>query len=406
MGNFDCCKTKPLPTCYLVCVNCCKLYHRSCILRSKKNYTLLDGYKIKCCEEENGSILLEKSQLEQTVSDISQESHMKDLHMERMKINHQRFIEEAASREEELNSLIISYENTIAELKNEIRKMRKTAQDSVDKSTQSGMEFHKDFQHISLKEVIPTATVSTQTELTYKQETNVEISTQVSVDDQSNQRKHKLLFVSGADGKGMTKFLLRAAEQKFSVSTIIKQNADDTELLKTAISSSKKFSKRDIVVLWPNDCKQFLVDGLQNKMDHCNTIILGPAYRLCFSYQNERIYKNNIEMVKNISVRSQKTLSFLDTNSVLRPSNYYKNGFNITPTGKWFLSKAIMAHIEKILLQVSPQRNPDNQDSQIRTKRPEHHKQKFNGHSNGKESGLTGKENRTNHFFYTPDHLR
>lgn len=73
MTTFECCKTKPFPNSYYVCVSCVGVFHRSCVLRDKSKFTLIGGHKIKCCEKsETEHLLSEKSILEETISELNE----------------------------------------------------------------------------------------------------------------------------------------------------------------------------------------------------------------------------------------------------------------------------------------------------------------------------------------------
>ncbi|KAG5867919.1 hypothetical protein JTB14_019738 [Gonioctena quinquepunctata] len=61
--------------------------------------------------------------------------------------------------------------------------------------------------------------------------------------------KSRMLIVAGSNGKELANILLRQTE-KYVVQAIIKSNAHDDELIKTAIYHSTGFTRNDIVLIW------------------------------------------------------------------------------------------------------------------------------------------------------------
>lgn len=142
MINYECCKMKQL-TSYL-CINCFKVFHKSCIHKNKSKYIFVGDHKIKCCKAMNSveDITHEKSLLEETISEINENSLLQEQYISRLKEEHKKFVEEVSIREEELNLFIKNQEDLlktanieIGKLKNEIFLL--TKKETISQSTQT-----------------------------------------------------------------------------------------------------------------------------------------------------------------------------------------------------------------------------------------------------------------------------
>lgn len=85
MANFECCKTRAFPQSYYICIQCFKVYHKSCAQSNKRNFKFIKNFQVICCDEIENNHDIEKSILEQTISELEESNEMKDFHIEKIK---------------------------------------------------------------------------------------------------------------------------------------------------------------------------------------------------------------------------------------------------------------------------------------------------------------------------------
>lgn len=291
MTNFDCCKTKPFPASYYICVNCFRVFHRSCVLKEKSKYAFLEGYKLKCCEKLNNEDIFseEKSILEETISELTDNSNLREQYINRMREDHKQFIEEVTLRENELNNFIKKQEETLEKANREIDKLKR---------------------EISLFSNLSTSSQSTQTEVpTYaEKKSQTEMKNQQrhsrhkelsNVNDINSGQRKKICLVATHDGKDLVHFLANYLND-YSIQSIIKSNATNYELTQTAISLSKTLNKNDYLVIWPVGNNTFPVQGVCYNLCHTNLLILSTPERLDNTHENEKIYQSNLSLCRTI----------------------------------------------------------------------------------------------------------
>ncbi|KAG5864196.1 hypothetical protein JTB14_035033 [Gonioctena quinquepunctata] len=138
MVNFGCCKTRPFPPNYYICKNCLKIFHRSCVQQNKNKYNFLKDFQITCCSNDLDIIANdEKSLLELTINDLTQNSEMQNSYIEKLKQEQKILIEEVTQREEDQNEQIRYYQERIKVQKSEIADMRNTIDERDKKSRQT-----------------------------------------------------------------------------------------------------------------------------------------------------------------------------------------------------------------------------------------------------------------------------
>lgn len=124
-SNYKCCDK--LFANY-VCTQCNSILHKSCVASGKfKVIRRLGNNKIICCnldpEKDISLTALEdkNSILEETISELTQESEYKSRHLERIKLDYHSLLNEASTREDELNKIIHGNEMIIRDLEVQIR---------------------------------------------------------------------------------------------------------------------------------------------------------------------------------------------------------------------------------------------------------------------------------------------
>ncbi|KAG5883411.1 hypothetical protein JTB14_031299 [Gonioctena quinquepunctata] len=141
----------------------------------------------------------------------------------------------------------------------------------------------------------------------------------------------------------------------FVIEAIIKPDATDTELIKTAIKHSQSYTKHDFILLWLSTLQPYLVDKFivdkfiqKIKNEGTNPIILTQPYQYNNGINNMTVYLNNLSVCKELNSRQMKIMNVIECNGVLRKSNYNRNRED-KQSGKEILGK-IYNQPYKILL--------------------------------------------------------
>lgn len=348
MSTFECCRTKTFPSSYYICVNCTRVFHRSCVLRDKLKYNFLGCYKIKCCErmDETEALTSEKSLLEETISELNENSTLREQYLKKLKEDHLRFAEEVSIRENELNTLIKNQEDKI-----------KTAYREIDK-------LKKDISSFQTEKIVCTNSTQTTSNKLATRQTQTEILCENKIhpclhkhdqitkkDDMHNCTPNKpvsrkVTLVSGNHGKDLANILTRYLDAEFSVFSIIKPDASNNELVETAFSLSKDLTKNDFMVFWPNVNSSQLSNNLMYRLKHTNVMILTSPSRYDLPELNENIYSSNLSLYKNIHSSWGNLTSLLNVDKILRRSNYDYRGIHLRKSGKRYLALHIANEIK------------------------------------------------------------
>lgn len=350
MANFECCKTRSFPQSYYICIQCFKVYHRSCVQCNKRNFKFIESFKIICCEIQDDLHDIEKNTLEQTISELEESNEMKDVHIEKIKKENEIFLREVAEREEQLNRTILEQEKLIASAQNEIAALRKILEGMTNNPTST-----KSIQtEILSKNVVlvedtkkSAASVSTQTTAEQKVENQLvrEKNKSNTIADRSphyHRDRNEILIVAGHHGRDLAKSMILKDNQNSMIHSILKPNCNTSTLLDTAVKHTKYFTKNDVVIIWLDIAMNKIEEKkiIMNLM-HTNTIIITQPYRHDIKGINELIYQGNLQMKRDL--HQMKTYGFyiFECNNYLRKSNYLRNGYTISTKGKRFLSEAI-----------------------------------------------------------------
>lgn len=316
MTNFECCKTKQFPCNYYICINCLRVYHRSCVQRDKSKYTFVDGYKIKCCVNQTASEELsqEKSILEETLSEMLENSLLKDQHINKLQQEHNKFLSEVQQREDELNAFIRSQEATLQKAQDEIEQLKNDILLLTKKSFSTHATQTSNNNYTSKKtQTEPNCELEKISEKTNGTPSN-------KTRPASNSSRSKLILVSGNHGRYLVHFLSEYLDD-FSVSSIMKPNAFEHDLIQTAIVSSKNLTKNDVIIVWPEENCNHLFNQLNNNLGHTNFFILTTPDRYDYPNMNEKIYYSNLALFKEAHSVSGNLNSLINVNSILRRTN-------------------------------------------------------------------------------------
>ncbi|KAG5884087.1 hypothetical protein JTB14_027770 [Gonioctena quinquepunctata] len=163
--------------------------------------------------------------------------------------------------------------------------------------------------------------------------------------------KPKILIIANHHGKNLARSLALYTNM-FVIEAIIKSDATDTELMKTAIKHSQSYTKHDFILLWPSTLQPYLVDKFIQKVKNegTNPIILTQPYQYNNGFNNMTVYLNNLSVCKELNSRQMKIMNVIECNGVLRKSNYNRNREDINKVGKKFLARFIINHINDYFL--------------------------------------------------------
>ncbi|KAG5886214.1 hypothetical protein JTB14_006409 [Gonioctena quinquepunctata] len=172
------------------------------------------------------------------------------------------------------------------------------------------------------------------------------------------------LRVESTHGRNLSRMLTRQ-NKDCVIESIIKPDAHDKDIIQTAISSAKKLCKQDVVIIWTSEPHIILIDEFIMKMEHTNPIVLTKPYLYgTDKYKNSEIYRDNLSFFKELHLRKIQKQHVIECNTVLRRSNYSRNGKYIKDIGKWHLAKVINRHIQEKFGEVSVKDEPISNNTQ------------------------------------------
>lgn len=360
MTNFECCKTKAFPSSYHICVNCFKVFHRSCVMKQKSKFNFIEGFQLRCCNTEDNikQSEEEKSILEETISELSENTHLQERYITKLKAEHEKIIEEATQREEESDNIIQQQKDLLEEANKEIISLKEyikkfTTKICIHKSTQT--------HRLSVSE----RQVQTIQSTDYPQEVT-SVKTMITVlpesDKTDNIGKSEIILIAGKQGRGLVHHL-RYHMKNCNINSILKPNAGNNELVKTTISASKHLTKRDFIVIWPNENFTHYFEYLHSSLRHTNFLILSTPYDRRNPYFNERVYYGNLALYRKSHSLTGGLSNLIDTNSVLM-KNYSLARYPFAKTAIRCIGKSIAEKILKINNEASLERTYVSQSNQ------------------------------------------
>lgn len=361
MTNFECCKGKLFPSSYYICTDCFKVYHKSCVLKNKSKYTFSAGFKIKCCESaettSSQSLILEKNILEETIQELTESSQAHENYWKKIKTDYDTFLAEATEREQELTDFIQKQSDQIKKYSVEIKKLEDLISDFKDKtfnsrSTQTNQydyrrnsTYEKEIGTQTDKQQDFDASISKRESLQNNRNVTQEFAPEETLADQPN----NILLVAGNHGKNLVSFII-SYMGKCAITAIIKPNANNEEIIDSAVSNSELFSKKDVVLLWPNNMNISQFNNLNSRLQHTNFIILSTPYRYDNLEENRKIYHYNLSLNKMVHLATRKLKQVINVNAILRKTNYCRVGYNINNIGKKYIAKYIVNKIKEMKL--------------------------------------------------------
>lgn len=402
MTNFECCKGKIFPNSYYICTDCFKVYHKSCVLKNKSKYTFSTGFKIKCCENtetySSQSLLLEKNMLEETIQELTESSQVHENYWRKIKTDYDKFLEEATEREQELNDLLRKQSDQIIKYSAEIKKLQDLISELTHKTCNTQSTQTNSYNHSKNRK--QDKEIATQTDIHQdfddvilkhkRSRNNGNINQDLEPLETSAYQQSNILLVAGYHGKNLVSFII-SHMSRCTVTSIIKPHANNKELIDSAISNSKYFSKSDVVVLWPNNMNTTYFHDLNSRLKHTNFIILSSPYRYDNPEKNEKTFHDNLALNKMVHLAAGNLKQVINVNAILRKSNYCPAGYRINNIGKKYIAKYVVQRIMDMkLCRKTCNRTRDDIGDQSMTKltTSEQH-QKVSSHLDGDNQVLT-----------------
>lgn len=186
--SYKCCKTKPFL--HFVCIKCFHVIHKSCIPKIKDKIRFVKDNKIVCCKTDDTSYMTsdegeddEKSFLEKTINDLSEDSRIKNRYIIKLKDDNKMLLEEALNTEKELNEQISNQEKIINELKKQITCLKKNIVTSEKKA-----------KTVSTQTNTIKNNACTSTDITLEQMSliNKQLSVSAKINQKNNEHRNKI----------------------------------------------------------------------------------------------------------------------------------------------------------------------------------------------------------------------
>lgn len=349
--KFKCCKKDFNNYCCMVCYN---VYHASCMDRLKNIETLYE-HRIICsgkCKDKYDAEIKEKNRLIMEVRNSKQELEEKNILMDKIEIdnldaieelqrNNDALINEIKERdlyiqrlerrikdfEDEVLEVDQKYETKFTEQRKTVANLNKDiiAISNANKLLQEEVsEKNLDLEKISdeiqeLKEINGRMLTSIETleaenqmycdemyKLRHKMSDNAMLTfphpnrnKPTNLVETRKSEKKKIVLISNYQGRYLSEYLSNQVGNNFCVESIVKPNANNQELVETALNNAKYLNKNDTIILWPNTCSRKLVNDFLMQLKKLRALIITqPYYRFNYKGVNEAIYANNLELFK------------------------------------------------------------------------------------------------------------
>lgn len=121
---YKCCKNKEVNI--FICVQCFSIFHKSCALRSNKNFSFITENQLICCKKANDDEnSTDVSILDSLITDLSKDNKLKENYIQKLKHDNKSFTEEAIQNEEKMSEIIENQQKDITHLKTYIEDLKK-----------------------------------------------------------------------------------------------------------------------------------------------------------------------------------------------------------------------------------------------------------------------------------------
>ena len=355
--GYKCCKSKPFI--HYVCVKCHNVFHKSCLPKHLSNIRIIKENKIICCktnEETNFDDDNEKSVLEKTISELAEDSEIKNNYIQKLKNDNRLFVEDAMKSEEEMNEQIRKHEKTILELKehihelknciNKSKKVTKTTGTQTDKNTKNvyiatdpsftkrnkeTTSMAQSKSHGEAKTCNQAIFKNNESKIMYQNTTQTKQSANVNIQGRSknNLKKNKILILSDECGRNCNRLIKKYKElESYEITSIIKPGALLWQIIENIDSLCKNYTINDFVIIiaGTNDINKKSTPSFRyicNKLklsSHTNIIFTSILYkknRINSFLKNRYIHKYNSklnEFLTKFNKYAEGNISYLEVN--------------------------------------------------------------------------------------------
>ncbi|KAG5866346.1 hypothetical protein JTB14_030333 [Gonioctena quinquepunctata] len=102
---------------------------------------------------------------------------------------------------------------------------------------------------------------------------------QENIHSSKSSPKGNILIVAGNFGKNLASVMNAQTHGNYAIQSMIKTNAPDEVLIKTAVQNSLSFNKGDLVILWPNMLDYSLKTEICDKLKNTNLILITEPFK-------------------------------------------------------------------------------------------------------------------------------
>lgn len=324
--SFKCCKSKSFT--HYICVECLSVIHKCCIPKFRNKIRFIKENKIVCCKLDDSFPIEEdeeKSILENTISELNEDSIAKNKHINRLKEENKLLLDEAIKAETEMSQLIRNQEKIIQELNLQIVELKKQTQTTKKIFKNNTTQTEKKVKHIT------TSTDLTMENLNMnilnnkwiQNEQTVQITNEIHgkqiLDNTQHSRKHgknntrkidkhrknQILLLVDDTGRNIVKQLRREFSNSYAyeILSVVKPGAMLHQVIECVEILTKDFTLQDYVVITAgsNDINCHKTPSFKlicNKLKQCshtNVIFTSIPYLLNKqnNLPNRHIFKYN-----------------------------------------------------------------------------------------------------------------
>lgn len=321
--GFKCCKNKQFL--HYICIKCHGIYHKCCLPKHKSKIKFIEENRLVCCDEigsfsENN----ERSLLEKTISDLAEDSELKDKYILKIKAEHKEFLEEVTRREEELIEQLQQQEKKISELNIYITELKKSIKSNYMTNTANMQTINfcntkncstssdRTMQNVNFLLNNKKQAASKISKAKESQKVNDKAQTQTNLVSQihanhlskiDKSKKNKILILS--DQNNISWQMRKLLDlQQYEIMSIKNPGALLCQIIENIESLTKNYTLQDFVIIigGANDIKNRrtpLFRSICNKLkmcSHTNILFVSVPYVEKNQNINRHIYKFNTKL--------------------------------------------------------------------------------------------------------------
>ncbi|CAG9817124.1 unnamed protein product [Phaedon cochleariae] len=363
--TYKCCKSKPFI--HYVCIQCHSIFHKSCLLANKKKITMVEGNQIICCKREPNDQDEQTSILEKTINDLSEDSEMKNNYIEKLKKEKNIYIQQAIDMELEINTLLADHKKTIEELEDKIKDLEKIAHESVKPTKSICTQTRLVMSHKATTTDLQTREQASgdnepmekgmetdrgvgkcpKLNSQHRIESSSGAISKSSTSNESTNHNRKILLASNYHGRCLASYLSHQNENKYlSIQSIMKPKAHEDEVLNTAMTNTKAFTKNDLLFIWlhRHEMNTEKLEQFAINMAHTNTIFITEPYNYNTWRGNQYTYENNLFLSKTLH-KYQNSVKVFECNNYLNGTHFFQRSNKLKNRGIYILGKALTGYI-------------------------------------------------------------